>query len=611
MPSLWPAAAVLMVLIGGAAQPASTSFKVKANYTKFEFRVPMRDGQRLFTAVFVPKDQSRSYPFLLMRTPYGVAPYGAGKFPDSLYPGMEFARDGFIFVYQDVRGRGMSEGKWIEMTPEHDAGASPNEVDESTDTYDTIDWLLHHVANNNGKVGLVGISYPGFYASAGMICAHPALVAASPQAPIADLYMGDDAFHNGAFFLSANFSFYSTFKKQDHPQRLDKDEKADYGTSDGYKFYLKMGPIRNGDEKYMKYRNPYWTDLIAHPNYDSFWKQRNILPHVREIRPSVLVVGGWFDAEDLSGTLKTYRAIGKQSPETRRWLVMGPWFHGAWGGSDGASLGDISFGSKTAELFRKEVQLPFFAHYLKGAPDPNLPPAYVFETGTNQWRQYNEWPPAKTIAGRIYFREGKKLSFQAPSALETFDEYTSDPAQPVPYMSKPDVGPDRAYMDGDQRFIESRADVVSYVSDPLPADFTIAGPVSPSLVVSTTGTDSDFVVKLIDMYPATEGKLAGYEQLVRGEPFRGKFRHSFEKPEPFTPGKPETIQFTMPDVNHCFRRGHRIMVQIQSSWFPLVDRNPQTFVDIPGAAPTDFRKAVERVYHSAERTSYVEMNVMR
>ena len=609
MRTIWPVVAALFV-IGISAQPESDSFKAKKYYTKSEFRIPMRDGKKLFTAVYTPRDQSRSYPFLLTRTPYGVAPYGPGKYPRDLYPGAEFARDGFIFVYQDVRGRGISEGTWKEMTPQRDSAPGASGVDESTDTYDTIDWLVHHIPGNNGKVGLVGISYAGFYTSAGMIQAHPALVAASPQAPIADLYMGDDAFHNGAFFLSANFDFYSNFNRQDNAQKPKRGKEPDYDTDDGYKFYLGMVPLREASEKYLKHGNPYWTDVIAHPDYDSFWQQRNLLPHLHDIKPAVLVVGGWFDAEDLSGTLKTYRAIGRDSPGTDRWLIMGPWFHGGWARSDGASLGDIAFGSKTADFFRREIQFPFFEHYLKGAPSPGLPRAYVFETGTNQWRRYAQWPPQNAKPRRIYFHDGQKLSFDAPGQQETFDEYTSDPNNPVPYIRKPGLGMNRTYMDGDQRFVSARADVLSYLSEPLTQDLTVAGPVSPALHVSTTGTDADFVVKLIDVYPDNRGKLSGYQQLVRGEPFRGRFRRSFETPEAFTPGQLETIRFTMPDINHCFLRSHRVMVQIQSSWFPLVDRNPQIFTEIPDAQTIDFRKAVERIYHSAAAPSSVELSAL-
>jgi putative CocE/NonD family hydrolase len=595
------------------------SYAIRANYTKYEFRISMRDGKRLFTAVYVPKDDRKTYPILMNRTPYSVAPYGVDNYPKTLPPGDAFERDGFIFVYQDVRGRWMSEGTFIEMTPGKDRKTGPQDVDESSDTYDTVEWLLQHVPRNNGKVGLIGISYPGFYTAAGIIDAHPAIVAASPQAPVADLYMGDDGFHNGAFFLAANFNFYTSFHKHNSPQKPKHERDFDFGTKDGYRFFLNLGSLQNADEKYLKYSNPYWTDIIGHPDYDDFWKTRDLLPHLRNVKPAVLVVGGWFDAEDLSGTLKTYRAIEQNNPGTVNTIVMGPWFHGGWADGDGLKLGDINFASRTSEFFQQTIELPFFQHYLKGAGDPKLPEAYMFETGSNQWRRYGEWPPASVNRERLYLHSGGRLSFDAPSANESFDEYVSDPNKPVPYFNKITVGMARPYMDADQRFASRRPDVLTYTSEPLDEDVTLAGPIAATVHLSTTGTDSDFIVKLIDVYPddfsnpnqgSPDTQLGGYEQLVRGEPFRGKFRHSFERPEPFQPGEVDQIQFVMPDVNHCFRMGHRIMVQIQSSWFPLVDRNPQTFTNIPSARLADFKKAVERIYHSASRPSFLEVNVL-
>ncbi len=607
---------------------AAEEFNVRENYTKYEFRIPARDGKRLFTAVYIPKDRSQKYPIVLMRTPYSVAPYGEDHYPKSLYPGEEFEREGFIFVYQDVRGRYMSEGEWKEMTPHVETKRSKTDVDESTDTYDTIDWLVRNLPDNNGKVGLLGISYPGFYSSAGIIDAHPALVAASPQAPIADLYMGDDAFHNGAFFLAANFGFYLDFFKHEGPITPDQEPKLDVAVKDGYRFYLNMGPLSNADEKYLKYRNPYWTDIIAHPNYDQFWQSRNLLPHLRNIKPAILVVGGWYDAEDLAGTLRTWRAIGANGNPPVNRIVMGPWVHGGWSYGDGAKLGDIEFGSKTAVYFRKEVQLPFFRYYLKGGAAPPNPKAVMFETGSNQWHEYGQWPPQEARPAKLYLHAGGKLTFEAPTETEAgdagkadaFDEYRSDPNHPVPFFWKivPEMA--REYMTGDQRFAATRSDVLTYETEPLEQDTTIAGPLTPVLHVSTTGTDSDFVVKLIDVFPADypepepnpdEVEMGGYEQLVRGEPFRGKFRKSFEKPEPFTPGSVEEIRFTMPDIDHCFREGHRIMLQIQSSWFPLVDRNPQIFTNIPTAKPSDFKVAMERVYRSKSQPTYLEFLVIR
>ncbi|MGI9073456.1 MAG: CocE/NonD family hydrolase [Bryobacteraceae bacterium] len=587
-------------------------FDIAAHYAKHEYQIPMRDGKRLWTAVYVPKDTSEKYPILMTRTPYSVAPYGVNAYRKRLGPSPKFARDKFIFVYQDVRGRFMSEGQWLEMTPAKDVKAGRADVDESSDTYDTIEWLIKNVPNNNGKVGLFGTSYPGFYTSAGIIDAHPALVAVSPQAPVSDLYMGDDAFHNGAFFLTANFSFYTSFGRQNNPQRPEHEERFDYGTKDGYRFYLEMGSLVNADEKYFKFKNPYWTDIIKHPNYDGFWKARNILPHLKNIKPAVLIVGGWFDAEDLSGTLKTYRTIKEHSPGTVEKLVMGPWVHGGWEWAKGDKLGDISFGSDTADFFRDEIELPFFRHYLKDAEDPKLPQAYVFETGKNVWQRKDQWPPSDAAPHRLYFHGRRELTEQAPAEASGFDEYDSDPNNPVPFFAKPTLEMAREYMDADQRFVQSRPDVLSYETEPLKHDTTIAGPITASLFVSTSGTDSDYVVKLIDVYPDNDGgHLNGYQELLRGEPFRGKFRKSFEQPEPFRPGEIERIHFAMPDVYHCFQKGHRLMVQVQSSWFPLVDRNPQTFVNISTAKASDFRKATECIYRSSSAASFVEVNVER
>jgi putative CocE/NonD family hydrolase len=587
-------------------------FDVAAHYAKHEYKISMRDGAHLFTAVYVPKDASslQSYPLLMTRTPYGIAPYGEDKFPKQLGPGAKFAQDGFIFVYQDVRGRNMSEGTFVEMRPEPDH-PNASEVDEATDTYDTIEWLLKNVPYNNGRVGLVGTSYPGFYTNAGTINAHPALVAASPQAPMSDIYMGDDAYHNGAFFLMANFSFYAEFfHKQQNPETPAREKPFDYGTEDGYQFYLRMGPLMNSDEKYLHFKNPYWTDCYTHTTYDEFWRSRNVLPHLKDIKPAILVVGGWFDAEDLSGTLKTYRSIAAQSPGTSNKLVMGPWVHGGWNRPPGDKLGDLTFGSDSSTFFQDDIELPFFRQHLKDAPDPGLPKAYVFETGKNVWRKEEQWPPPGIINRKLYFQAGGKLSFAAPAETSGFDDYISDPAHPVPFYSKPTLSMAREYMDADQRFVQGRPDVLSYATEPLTEDLTVAGPISPTLFVSTTGTDSDFVVKLIDVYPEVSGNaLSGYEQLVRGEPFRGKFRNSFEHPEPFKPGEITEIRFAMPDIYHCFQKGHRIMVQVQSSWFPLADRNPQTFTDIPNAKPADFQKATERLYRSGAHSSFIALGI--
>lgn len=572
----------------------------------------MRDGVRLFTSVYVPKDSSARYPILLTRTPYGIPPYGAHKYREHLGPSDKFAEDGFIFAYQDARGRYMSEGTFVDDRPIRDVYKSNQDVDESTDAYDTIEWLIKNVPNNNGKVGVYGISYGGFYTDAALVHAHPALIAASPQAPMADLYMGDDAYHNGVFFLAANFDFYQFFNKQHNPQLPEKEKSFKSKTKDGFKFYLNMGPLAESNTRYFHPPNEYWVDQVVHTTYDDYWKTRNILPHLKNVTPAVLVVGGWFDAEDLSGTLKTFRAIEAQSPATKEHLVMGPWFHGGWSRSPGNKLGDISFGSNTSEFFSDQIEFPFFRHYLKGAPGPALSKAYVFETGKNAWQQQRQWPPSNSRPERFYFRANGVLSREAPAESSAFDEYVSDPNNPVPFFAKPTFKMEREYMDADQRFVHNRPDILTYQTSPLAHDVTVAGPISPTLFVSTTGTDSDFDVKLIDVYPGdAAGELAGYEQLVRGEPFRGKFRNGFEKPERFQPGEQQQIRFTMPDVYHCFERGHRIMVQIQSSWFPLTDRNPQSFAYIPSAPKDAYLKATERIFRCRDAASSIELNVER
>ena len=584
--------------------PQELAVYVKANYTKYEHRVPMRDGKKLFTAIYVPKESLKTYPFLLSRTPYSCAPYGVDKYRSNLGPNERFATSGYIFVYQDVRGRYLSEGEFVEMTPHRAVKRGPADTDESSDTYDTIDWLLKNVKGNNGKAGIVGISYPGFYAAAGMLEAHPALKAASPQAPIVDLFMGDDAYHNGSFYLAANFGFYAFFgKKKTEPELPDPGARHfEFETSDGYDFYRRLGPLTNGDEKYFKRDSPYWTDLLAHTSYDDFWKVRNLGQHVKNVTPAVLTVGGWFDAEDLQGPLRLDAALDKQSPATRHTLVMGPWVHGGWARGNGDKLGSVAFYQKASPWFQENVELPFFEFHLKDKADPKLSRAIVFETGSNRWRNFDAWPP-KGEAKKLYFHAGSKLSFTAPAEAESFDEYVSDPAKPVPFVGFTTLGMAQEYMVGDQRFAAARPDVLSYVSEVLEEDLIVAGPLRPQLFLSSSATDSDFVVKTIDVYPDDYPELGGYQQLLRGEPFRAKFRESFETPKAIEPGKLFTIEYAMPDVCHVFRRGHRVMVQVQSSWFPLVDLNPQRFGDIPTAKTADFVKATQRLFHDARRPS--------
>jgi putative CocE/NonD family hydrolase len=603
-----------------------TAQDIKATYTKYEYEIPMRDGIKLFTSVYVPKDDSQKYPFMMQRTPYNVGPYGEDRYRATLGPSEHFAKEGFIFVYQDVRGRYMSEGVWEEVRPIKDVKRGPADTDESTDTYDTIDWLVKHVPNNNGKVGMWGISYPGFYVSAGMIDAHPALKAASPQAPVSDYYMGDDSFHNGAFMLAANFGFYTNFaERKGGPAPPRPGTPFEWGTPDGYEFYLKMGPLSNGDDLYFKHANPYWSEQVEHPNYDEYWQARSIIRHLKDITPAVMTTGGWFDAEDLAGPLKVSAMVERTKKGPANMLVMGPWSHGGFSRGDGDHLGNLDFASKTGAFYREKIEFAFFLYYLKGKGEDKFPRAWLFRTGANEWRKHDVWPPANAARKTLYFAGGGALTEGSPSdAGKQYDEYISDPAKPVPYIAHIAQGMNGDYMTEDQRFAGRRTDVLVYQTEPLPADVTIAGPITASLQVATSGTDSDFVVKLIDVYPgdypdpappagqtpgprpANTVRMGGYQQLVRGEPFRGRFRNSFEKPEAFVPNQPARVEYAMPDVYHTFRKGHRIMVQVQSSWFPLTDRNPQKFVEILHARATDFQKATERVYHGSSVSVMVE-----
>jgi len=637
MPKLRRSALALVAILAfaftvvRAQQPAPDAPKedsVRAHYTKYEYRIPMRDGKRLFTAVYVPKDAAGGpYPFLMDRTPYSVGPYGEDQYPKHLGPSEEFEKGGYIFVYQDVRGRWMSEGDFAEMRAHVDEKKSSADVDDASDTYDTIEFLLKNVVNNNGKVGIWGISYPGFYTSASMIDSHPALVAASPQAPMTDLFLGDDAYHGGAFMLSANFGFYVFFRPNQNPELPKPGPRFDFGTPDSYKFYLQAGNIANLDKLYLKGSNWLFNDQAKHWSYDAYWQARDLSRHMKNVKCAVMVVGGWFDAEDLSGPYKTFYATSKLNPETPTTLVEGPWVHGGWARGEGNHLGDVQFNSNTSEYFRANIQFPFFEHYLKGKGGVSAK-AVVFETGTNVWRRFDAWPPKAAMAKTLYFHAGGKLSLEPPTEAASRDEYVSDPNHPVPFVGyTTDTVPQR-YMVDDQRFAASRTDVLTYQTEPLEEDVTIAGPISPKLKVASSGTDSDFDVKLIDVYPdnypdpddALNGNkrildtpplhMGGYEQLLRGEPYRAKFRNSWEKPEPLVPGKEAELNFTMPDLFHTFRRGHRIMVQVQSSWFPLTDRNPQVFTDIPNAKPEDFQKATEQVFHQKDAASGVEVLVM-
>ncbi|HEX8787107.1 MAG TPA: CocE/NonD family hydrolase [Telluria sp.] len=615
------------------AQPVQND--LRARYTKHEYRIPMRDGTKLFTVVYIPKDHSKTYPFLINRTPYSAGVYADGElhygedwFPQSIGPSKEFEDAGYIFVKQDVRGRYMSEGKWVEMTPHVNPQRAAGEGQESQDMYDTMEWLLKHVPNNNGKAGIYGISYPGFYTSASIIDSHPAIKAASPQAPVTDLYMGDDSYHGGAFMLAANFGFYASFTEQHNPTPLPKSwSHFDYGEADAYDFFVKKLTMPNILATLTPEQRAYIAPTIDHDTYDEFWKIRAIAPHLKGVKAAVLSVGGWFDAEDPQGPFTTYESIKKYNKGYFNGLVIGPWVHGGWARYDGKRLGNVSFDSATGAYFRSHIQFPFFEEYLKGVK-PATEPAEVtvFETGSNVWRRYTAWPPVQAQPRTLYFGPHGTLGWQQPPANSGYDEYVADPHKPVPYVAYPSTDVPQEYMVSDQRFAATRPDVLVYQSEVLQDDVTVAGPVMPKLFVSTTGTDADWVVKLIDVYPqeypenekpgrgsdvgAPSATMAGYEMLVRGNPLRGKFRHGFEHPEPFVPCKVEEISYYLGQVNHTFRRGHRIMVQVQSSWFPLVDLNPQTFTHIPTAKPEDFKAATQRVYHAADTPSGLQLLVM-
>jgi putative CocE/NonD family hydrolase len=611
---------VLTVLHNALAAESSTNAEtlwLVENYTKYEHRVAMRDGVHLFTRVYVPKDDSELWPIVLTRTPYSLKPYGVDNYTDPSGSFLSLAKDKFILVTQDVRGRYGSEGDFVHVRP-FNPNKGSTDTDESSDAYDTIDWLVKNVPRNNGKVGMFGISYPGFYTSMGMINSHPSLKAASPQAPISDWFIGDDLHHNGAFFLSQNFGYFYYFAQRAEDPLHEDVKPFNFKTPDGYDFFLRMRPLADS-QKLLKNSSPEWTEFLAHPNYDPFWQARNIRPHLKNVRCAVMTVGGWYDGEDLFGTLETYRWTERLNPGITNVIVMGPWAHGDWGRKDGDKLGDINFHAKTAEFYRSKIELPFFRHFLKG--DTNYAPseAHMFETGTDQWRRFKSWPPAQVVTQTFYLASGGSLETNAPSgSADAFDEYVSDPSKPVPFTLEVTDDYPRSYPVQDQRFAGSRPDVLVYETGFLENDLTVAGPLKVTLHVSTSGTDSDWVFKFIDVYSGdtpdpnpnpAHVRMGGYQQLVRGDVFRGKFRNSFENPEPFKPGEVSKIEFTMPDVLHTFRRGHRIMAQVQSTWFPMVDRNPQTFVNI-STKPEDFQKATQRVYRSGATASSLSVLVL-
>ncbi|SEI73876.1 hypothetical protein SAMN05216327_103518 [Dyadobacter sp. SG02] len=615
----------LLCLLSWAAVAQNTAPDtswVKANYTKTEQYITMRDGVKLFTAIYTPKDDSQAYPIIMQRTPYSVRPYGENNYRRNLGPNALLMREKYIFVYQDARGRYKSEGNFREMTPAIANKKSNKDVDESSDTYDTVEWLLKNT-KNNGKVGQWGISFPGYYSSAGLPNAHPAMAAVSPQAPMSDEFIGDDCYHNGAFFLMDNFGFYSGFDGPKSKDGINYQSHFNAEYKDAYKYFLDFGPLKKSNAApYFAEPNCIWRQTTAHPVYDEFWQSRNIKNHLKNIKPAVLVVGGWFDAEDLYGALKTYAAIEKQSPGNNNRLVMGPWTHGGWAAPAWKGFAQYQFGEDVNKYYQEEIETKFFNFYLKGKGTFEQSEVTVFETGTNQWKHYDTWPPANSQPETYYFGPNGKMAVARLTSDAGSTSYESDPANPVPYTSVTSGHRNNEYMAEDQRFASKRPDVLSFQTDSLTEDLTLTGEIAANLMVSMTGSDADFIVKVIDVWPAgstvraaKDGEkpvdMSGYQQMVRAEVLRGKFRNSFSKPEPFVKDKIEKVTVKLNEVAHTFKKGHRVMVQIQSSWFPLVDRNPQKFINIFEASETDFQKSNITIYHNAKNHSSITLPVVR
>ena len=586
---------------------------IRENYSKYEYDIPMRDGKTLFTAIYIPMDQQQKYPFLIKRTPYAVGPYGADQYPKRLSPDEAFEKAGYIFVQQDVRGQFRSQGEYVNMRPQDAYQRGKKAVDDATDTFDTIEWLVDNIPNNNGKAGMWGVSYPGYYTSVASINSHPALKAISPQAPIADWFF-DDFHRNGAFVLSMAFAFMDVFDNFPEGKHNYWPEATKMPLFDGYQFYSDMGPLSQANEKYFKGTRPFWNDLVAHPNYDEFWQARNVLQHLTKTKPATLVVGGWYDTEDLYGPLQTYQTMSDNNDKSHVKLVMGPWYHGQWNSGKGSNMGEAEFGFNTSAWFQKRILLPFFNKHLKGEK-ANIATATVFETGANRWRTFAQWPPKKTEQTTLYFAEKQQLSAQKPSGQALFSEFISDPNKPVPHSKKIGRGWDRDYMAEDQRFTARRPDVLVFETEPLSEDLTIAGALQLALQFSTSQTAADVIVKLVDVFPKKEGfdtKRGNRHELVRWGSIRGRFRESMSHPIPFVANQAAAINFELYDVLHTFKRGHKIQFQVQSSMFPFLDRNPQNYIDnIFEAKESDFVKANHRIYHNDKHLSKVTFEVLK
>jgi uncharacterized protein len=600
---------------------------VAQKYTKQEVQIQMRDGVKLFTAIYAPKDNSAKHPILMMRTPYSVAPYGKDRFSSRLYQThwLEYLKENYIIVMQDVRGRYMSEGSFVDVRPFIANKKTKNEVDEASDTHDVIDWLVKNVPNNNNKVGVFGISYPGFYSTMAALSNHPSLKAVSPQAPVTDWFIGDDFHHNGAFALADGFNFYYAFGKIRPTPTTQSAKSFMYPENDNYNFHLKQGALKNY-QKLMGDSVPFWKDLMTHPDYDAWWKSRDARRNCVDVKPAMLIVGGTFDAEDCFGAWNLYKAIEKQSPKTNNRLVMGPWFHGGWAKSEGSNLGNVRFNSKTSVYYQKNIEVPFFNEYLNDKPKPEpIPEASIFFTGANVWKTFDSWPPKNKRDQAIYLHPQQRLSFEKPKELTSSSKYTSDPNKPVPYTEDVHLNRSREYMTDDQRFAGRRPDVLVFDTEILSEDITLAGPIIADLKVALSSTDADFVVKLIDVFPdkfkydtayccknvKNESEMGGYQMLVRGEIMRGRYRNSFEKPEAFQVNKIETVKFELPDVAHTFKKGHKLMIQIQSSWFPLFDRNPQQFINIYTCGDEAFKPCEVRVFHQVDAASSIVLPILK
>jgi len=618
------------------AQNADSAW-VTEHYYKTEKMVPMRDGNKLFTALYIPKDSSVKHPILFNRTPYSCAPYGENKISPRLYASywINYLKEGYIIAIQDVRGRWMSEGIFEDIRP-FNPNKKGTEFDEASDTYDAIDWMVNNIPGNNKRVGVFGISYPGFYSTMAALSNHPALKAVSPQAPVTEWFLGDDFHHNGAFMLMDGFNFYSGFGKPRPVPTTVGPEGFRIPGQDNYDFFLRTGALKNFT-KIMGDSIKFWNDLMDHPNYDAWWKARDPRNYVNAIKPAMLIVGGLFDAEDCYGAWNLYKAIETKSRNTDNRIVMGPWFHGGWGGrSDGSYLGNVRFGGRTSDFYQRNIELPFFNFYLKlSGTVSEIAEATIFFTGENEWKKLKQWPPENVAYENLYIRWDGSLGFdngankikpedraKRPAA---FSEYTSDPAHPVPYTEDVHLGRTREYMTDDQRFASRRTDVLTFSSGILENDLTLGGPLVADIMASISTTDADFVVKLIDVFPddfmydeKIMGKgngnaypMGGYQMLVRGEIMRGRFRNSFEKPEAFVPGQVTRVKYTLPDIAHTFKKGHKLMIQIQSSWFPIADRNPQQFVDIYKCDGSDFRKATIRIHHDINNQTKFVLPVIR